>query len=257
MVVYELLGTGATFAGPAGVLIPLGIEQVLSNLTAITATYNMFAIFILLILSIVASQRDARFMALLIPIWAGFCMWAGWLHFVDQGTGYGILVVSAMIATMTYMQETVHERFGIAGPGNRIVKIFMFLIVLQCVVVFVNSSSIFPSDTQPIAQSNSQYTNIDLTKEITSTSGSGGLLNQIVDIISATTQIAVSALVLMAKCLISIGLFAVVLAQVFPWIGNAGVIGVAFLVVMQFAIWAMYVMFIVQVFYRPGPDPGW
>ena len=257
MVVYEAAGLGATFGGSSGVLIPLGIERVLTNLTQITFFYNIFSIFVLLILTIASSQRDTKFMSILIPLWAGFSMLAGWLKFVDAGTGFGILVVCSMLAIMTYMKETVHEKFGIAGPGNPIVKIFTFLIVLQCVVVFVNSSAIFPSDTQAIAQSNAQYSNIDLTTEIGQISNSGGFLQAIVDIGSATIQIAGAAFVLFLKCLLSIAVFSLVLSQVFPWILQAGSIGISFLIVIQFAIWAMYVIFVVTTFVRPGPDPGW
>jgi hypothetical protein len=257
MVVYAAAGMGATFGGPAGVLISLGVENVLSNLTQIVFIYNIFSMFTLFVLAIASSQRDTKFMSIIIPLWAGLCMLAGWLKYPNQGTGFGILVVCAMIAIMTYMQETVHERFGIAGPGNKIIKIFTFLIILQCTVVFVNSAQIFPSDVQTLAASNSQYSNIDLTTEMGNLSNSGGILGAIVDIATQSLQIAIAALLLMLKCLLSIALFSVVLSQVFPWILQAGAIGVAFLILMQFAIWTMYVIFIFSTFYRPGPDPGW
>jgi hypothetical protein len=257
LVIYAAAGMGVTFGGPAGVLIPLGIENVMSNLTQITNLYNMFSLFIILILAIASSQRDTKFMGLLIPLWAGFCMFAGWLKYPDQGAGFGILVVCTMLGIMTYWQETRHEKFGIAGPGNTIIKIFTALIVLQCVVVFVNSSQIFPADVQPIAASNNQYANIDLTKEITQVGGTGGWFAQVIDIATMSLQIAISAGLLLLKCLLSIALFSLVLAQVFPWVVQAGAIGVAFLVVIQFAIWTMYAIFVITTWYRPGPDPGW
>lgn len=262
MVLYEMAGMGATLSGPAGVLVSLGVEKVVTTLPAITAIYNYFSIFTLLLISVMASQRDVKFISLIIPLWAGLCMFFGWLKFVDAGSGFGIIVVCCMIAIMNYMQETRHEKFGIAGPGNTIIKIFTFVVVLQCVVVFVNSDAVFNGlfpggDTQRISASNNQYSNIDMSTQITSINNTGGLFAQIVDIVSASTQIAISALRLLGECLLSIGLFAVVLAQVFPWITDAGAIGVAFLVALQFAIWTMYAIFIIATFYRPGPDPGW
>lgn len=257
MAVYAAAGMGATFQGPAGVLVSLGIESVLTNLAQITFWYNLFAIFTMMCIFVVASQRDARFLSILLPVWAGIEMYFGWLKYPDQAVGFGIIVVCTMIAIMTYMQETVHERFGIAGPGNKVIKIFTFLIILQCVVVFVNSSQIFPSDVPNLAASNAQYTNIDLQTQMTGITNSGGILNQIVDLATAATQIALASLVLLGKCLLSIALFSVVLAQVFPWIVQAGAIGIAFLVVMQFAIWIMYLLFIFTMFYRPSGDPGW
>ena len=67
---------------------------------------------------------------------------------------------------------------------------------------------------------------------------------------------AMASIRLLGECLLAIALFSVVLSQVFPWIVQAGAIGVAFLVVIQVAIWLMYVLFMVQTFYRPGPGSG-
>ena len=264
-------GMGATFNGPAGVLISLGIENLISNPILLTQLYNYAAIIPLFILAITAGQRDTRFVALLIPLWAGFGLFAGWLKLPDtpgvSGSGvagtFALVVILLMMGIMTYMHESVHERFGIAGPGNKVVKIFTFLIVLQCCVAFVNSAAIFPSLTPStggigtITATNTQYSNINLNVEMTSLSGTGGLFAGIVDIASATLQIAVSALILFLKLLLSIALFSSVLASVFPWIMQAGSVGLGFLILVQFAIWTMYLIFIFTIFYKPGPDPGW
>ena len=263
-------GMGATFQGPAGVLVSLGIEYITANPLVINQLYNYAALIPLFILAITASQRDARFVGLLLPIWAGFALFFGWLKYPDingiAGTGdanaFALIIILLMLGIMTYMHETVHERFGIAGPGNKIIKIFTFLIVLQCVVVFFNSAAIFPAlfppGVQPIAAGNSQqFGNIDLTSQMTSVSGSGGLWAQIVDIATITLQLAVSSLFMFLKFVIGIAAFSIILASIFPWITMAGAAGVAFLVVIQFAIWTMYAIFIFTVFYKPGPDPGW
>jgi hypothetical protein len=196
-------------------------------------------------------------MAILPPVWAGITMWAGWLVYPNQGTGFAIIVVCVMLALMNYFTEVRHERFGIAGPGNLVIKIFTFIVVLQCAVVFVNSASIFPSDTQPLTTSNTQYVSMDYVNQTYELSSSGGLLAQAVDIASATLQIAISSLLLFLKVILAITVFSLVLTQIFPWIGAAGAIGAAFLVMLQFAIWTVYLCFIVVLFYKPGPDPGW
>ena len=257
MTVYTSAGMGITMLGPEGVLISLGIGLVVSNLTMVTALYNYWSIITIIIIGASAGQFDSKYMGLLMPLWAGFCMLAGWLKYPDQGVGFGILVVCTMLAIMTYMVEKRHERFGIAGPGNMIVKIFTFLIVLQCVVVFLNASAIFPSDTQKLAPSNNQYANIDLNSQITQVTSTGGLTATIMNVATITLQIAVSALLLVLKCIVSIALFSAVLSQVFPWILQSGAIGQAFLVMIQFAIWFMYILFVFYAFYRPAPDPGW
>ena len=248
---------GITCSGPFGVLISLGIENVVSNLQMVANLYNYWSIATVLVLAVSAGHRDAKFIGILMALWGGFCMFAGWLRYPDQGAGFGVLIVCAMLSIMIYMVETRHERFGIAGPGNMIIKIFTFLIILQCVVVFINASSIFPANTPNIAATNNQYATIDLAGQMGNINSAGGLTAAIVDIATITLQMAASALLLFLKCIISIAVFSVVLAQIFPWIPAAGAQGVAFLVILQFAIWIMYLLFAVQIFYRPGPDAGW
>ena len=263
-------GMGLTFGGPAGVLVSLGIEYLTSNPTLVYQLYNYAAVIPLFILAITASQRDARFVNILIPVWAGLMLFFGWLKYPDVngvvGSGaanaFALIVILVMLAIMTYMQETIHERFGIAGPGNKIIKIFTFIIILQAVVVFMNAASvfpaIFPTGTQAISTGNTQqFLNVDMNYQLTGMSGSGGLLAPVVDIATATLQIAISAIKMLISILIGIAAFSLILAAIFPWIVQAGAMGTAFLVILQFAIWSMYLIFIVTIFYKPGPDPGW
>jgi hypothetical protein len=252
---------GTTLNGPGGILISLGIETLSTmgfiSSAMVTFYYNIFSIFVMMLIAISASQRDLKFMNILLPIWAGFCVLAGWLVYPNPVTGYAIVVVATMIAIGNYMTETLHEKNGIAGPGNKVILIFKFLVILQCVVVFVNSAAIFPSDVTQLAPSNPSYENIDLTTNLGGINSSGGLTSLVVDIATIAGQIAASSLLLVIKCIISLALFSVVLSQIFPWIVQAGAIGVAFLVVLQFAIWTMYLMFAFTIFYRPSPDPGY
>lgn len=251
---YAEAWAGLTCKGAEGVLISLGIGQVITDSATISFYYNMFAVFTMLLIAVTAGQRDTKFVALLLPLWAGFCMYAGWLKYDNMGTGFAVLVVCTMLALMTYMKDTVHEKFGIAGPGSMIVKVFMFLIVLQCVVVFVNGAGIFPSDTKMIAAGEAKYSNIDIENEIPKISNTGGLLQGVVDLGSALPQMAISAIKLFLECLVGIAVFSVVLYNIFPWIAQSGNVGMAFLVVIQFAIWTMYILFILTMFYKFNPD---
>lgn len=256
MTSFLAAGAGLTMAGPAGVLIPLGIETVVSNPSLVTLYYNYFALFGIFLLGIMASQRDSKFISFILPVWGGVCVFAGWLKFPDAGAGFSILVVLVVLSIINYMQDTRHERFGIAGPGSIIIKLFTFMIILQCVVVFVNSSSIFPTGTQPIAQSDQKYANIDLQQNVGQISGTGGLYSVVQNIVTIATEIGISSLVLLGECAVSVGAFSFVLSQIFPWILQAGAIGAAFLVILQFAIWTLYVLFWFTMTYRPSPDPG-
>ena len=253
--IFNVIGMGATDPGLR--LISLGLEQVVANPVLVTQYYNYFAVFTLGLIAFSAAQKDTRFLALLVPLWAGFEMWAGWLVYPNPATGYAVIVCCTMLAIMAYMQDSLHERFGIAGPGNRVVKIFTFLIILQCVVVFVNGAAIFAPEVQPIAASNQQYATVDLSTNMGAINSAGGMTASVVDIAAIAVQTAYSVLLLLIKCLIAIAAFSLILNMVFPWIGAAGAIGIAFLVVIQFAIWIMYLLFIFTMFYKPSIDPGY
>jgi hypothetical protein len=67
---------------------------------------------------------------------------------------------------------------------------------------------------------------------------------------------AYSAFLLLIKVVMSIAIFSVVLAGIFPWIA-ATPIGIAFLMILQFTIWFMYLLFIFTLAYKPSPDPVW
>jgi hypothetical protein len=236
-------------------LIPLGIENVAP--ANYTIYYNWIAISILCIVSMLASQRDARFFALIIPFVAAFELYAGWLNTgAYQANTYQIIIFSAFMGGCIYFQDTLHERFGIAGPGSKLLKLVFFFIILQSIVGLVNVSSIFPQGytVGNTAQTPTQYQNIALNTEISGINSAGGLFAAIVDILSILTQMGVSILKLLLSVIISIVGFSFVLNQVYPWIAQAQN-GLAFLVILQAVIWFMYLVFVTQLFWKPTPDP--
>ena len=260
-------GLGATFSGPGGVLIPLGVETlgVLSSIQ-ISNIYNWVAVILIVIAAVSASMLDKKAMMIITPLVAGFTMWAGWLNFnnnpnpiASAGTEFGIIVVCVVIGIVQYMTEVQHERFGIAGPGNKVVKLFWFLIILQATVGLVNNASIFPSDVQPISNvnSNPEYANLNLNVEMTEINSAGGLTAAVVDIVTIAGQLAASILLLFLKILLSLAAFSVIMYGVFPWFSQAGAAGIAILSILQIGIWLMYFMFIFTIYYKPSPDPGY
>jgi hypothetical protein len=268
--------SGMTMPG-VGPLISLGIEKVITNNPSlVTYLYNCVFIFILGLIATSASERDSRFTGFLIPLWAAFCLWAGWLNYtvlvngvvtINNTNGYAIVVICFLLAFLNYAREVRHQTFGIAGPGDITIKAFTFIVVLQCAVVFVNSAAIFPNDVGNVAESNTQYqypssyatAAMTLQNQSFSMGNSGGLLNPTgaIDIASATVQIAISCVIMLLQCLAALFGFSLVLLAIFPWIGQAGVVGLGFLGMLQIAIYIIYLQFIVKLFYKPGPDPNW
>ena len=254
-----LMVTGAAASGwtstGAGPLLSLSIEKFITSPTAVSFYYNMWCVLTLALIAFSAGQFDQRFIAILCPIWAAFCVFAGWFQPANVGNFIGIIVVCLMLAYLYYVMEVRHERFGLAGPGNLIVKIFTFVVILQCAVVFFNSTAIFPADAQ-YTVSNSQFMSIDFLNQTQDVTDSGGLTATLVNISTIILQITVSILLLVIKCLAAIAVFSLVINAVFPFIA-ASAYGAAFLVMLQFVVWTIYLWFIFTMYYKPGPDPNY
>lgn len=236
-------------------LISLQIENVLANNPAlVTKLYNYFAIVTLLMIGLSAGKSSARFINILLPLWAAFEVFAGWLTFPDQGTGVGVIVACFGLAAMSYMIDVRHERFGIAGPGNLTMKLIAWVIIIQASVAFVNAAAIFPQGSPVATPTNNQYKQLttDLSTQIGSMNAAGGLTAPAVDIVSQGTQMAIGALLFFLRIAVSLGAFSVVLLWIYPFLGQSAA-GIAFLSFIQIAIWILYAFFILQLF-RPGTE---
>ena len=97
-----------------------------------------------------------------------------------------------------------------------------------------------------------QYTNVDLTSQVTSITSTGGILENIVSDVMILTQMAFSGLRAFLSIMLSIALFSLTLTQIFPFITTSP-LAVALLAVFQIAIWLLYAKFIMDLFYKPSP----
>jgi len=230
--------------GPYDILVSLGFEYVLPLATAYY-WYNLISIGMLVGVTSIASKRNTGSVALLIPVITGMCMYFGWLHSPNPTMTYGMVCFSAIVAVAIYMNDSLHMNFGIPGPGSKFLNIVFFMIILQAVVGFVNTSAIW-GETNVGVQS-ADYANVDLQAEVTSMSNSGGLLTDALSALTVFTDIAISVIKVFISIVISIFLFGVAILLIFPFLNTP--IVVLFLGVITVVLDYLFIKYMADVFY--------
>ena len=243
-------GNAVTMKGPFGLLVPLGFENFVP-VASVPIYYNWIAFSALMLIGAMASVRTIRFVAFLLPVFAALFIYWGWMTNANPAHPtqlWGMVVVCTLIAAGVYMKGALHEKFGIAGPGSVFFNLVFFIILLEATVGMLNGFELFDFATAPSASN--QYTNIDLQTAITSVSGTGGGLNDIVQIGTILTEMAFGVLQMFFAMGAAIVAFSVVVGIIYPWIPAAPQ-GLAFLVIMQVGIYIIYYMAFMRMVYKP------
>lgn len=243
-------GMTVTCKGPYDILISLAIENFLPIAQA-RVFYNWISVFVIFLVAAMASQRTTRFFGILIPAAAVLLVYFGW--FTIPGTSnalWGIIVVSVVLAVAMYMKGSLHERFGIAGPGSVMFNIVFYILILQAVVGFVNSTAIWDTNAAPSAST--EYTNIDLQTEIAGINENVGIIDTLASTANILTELAVGCLQMFVSMGVALVAFSVVLAVIYPWI-PASPYGAGLLVLIQLGIYIIYFAAIMR-FIRPSGE---
>lgn len=232
-----------TLKGPSGLLAPLGIENYMP-LDEALIWYNWICFAIIFPFACAAGSRETRFFALGIPALVSIFLWLGWFNTPDPATTYGLVVVSVLMGAGLYMKGSLRENWGLGGPGNTLLNIVVYLIILQAVIGFVNTSAIWPENT---GVANDDYSNVDLTEQTEGLINEGGVLNTLIDTATILYNIAFSAIRVFVSIIASIVLFSVVLVLAFPFLNTP--LAVAFLAVLQVVNWVLLGKFLSDYFY--------
>jgi len=235
-------------------LVSLGLETVVPDQA--TMYYNYLACGILFVFGIVSSGRTTRFFAILIPIMAALMVWFEWLRSPDPTQTWGIITLCMIMAAAYYMKDTLREKYGSGGSGSMIMNIMVFMILIQTVIGVINMTAIWGNNTMTTPDKTYQYQNIDLGAEVTKTSSSGGLLQDLVGSASILGNMAIGALKIILQLLLSVGAFGFILAAAYPWMvtmpdGGTNTMGIAMLGLLQVGIWLIYTKFVFDIFYKP------
>lgn len=237
---------GVTCQGPLGLLIPLGFENSVPAATAVWI-YNMICILLLFLLGAASGERNTRFFSVLIPMMAGMFVYFGWLHTPNATATWSIILGAGILAGMIYMKESLRENWGIGGPGETLMNIAFYLIILQCVIGVVNGSGIFESNA-PLAVTPAEYQSVDLTEQINDISDTGGLMGDIQSVANILWSMGVGALRAFIQILKAITLSSVVILEAFPFLqGSTLVTGI--LIAFNIGEWLLFAKLALDFYY--------
>jgi hypothetical protein len=252
--------------GPTGYLVSLGLENVLDSGTA-QMMYNYVALSIIFFIAAFAGSRNEARFCITVPVFAGVFLWFGWLRSPQPLQSLAVIVICGLLGVMIYMNEVNHEKYGVKGPGSKLMNIVLFIILFQAALGFTNALNLFaagPSQVptgqcsignQSIGATCDAYGNIQLSS-VSSISSSGGLLSQIVSVASALPTMILTLITFMIQIGVAIigapFIIAATMEGLWPGI-STNTAYVAFMVVIGGVFYFCDVMFLVSLVVKPFP----
>ena len=177
---FEEQGTGIMMSGIAGVRVPLGIPVTMLYL------YTWISLGILFLIAATASQRNGEFWTILLPMVAAMFVWFGWMR-MPIPQGYGIIIMSCVLALGIYFKGKQQEKFGIAGPGSPFLNIVFWMVMLQASVALINKFGLFKGGGNA-SITNPAYANVDLITTVPKMAEAGGFFSGMTSTLYLMTQ---------------------------------------------------------------------
>lgn len=128
--------------------------------------------------------------------------------------------------------------------ASTLVNIVFYLILLQACVGFVNNFGIW--EVNSAVAINNTYSNVDLST-LPNVQNAGGILNDVMAFGTILTDAVISMIKIIMAMVISVATIYPTIQLIFPWMLTSNET-IAFLVILQFGIWFMYVTFLYKLF---------
>lgn len=252
-----------TFTNALGLMIPLGLENYVPVADAIMY-YNYIAVFAIMMIAAFAGQTNESRFTFFVPIFAGLMVFIGWLHAPDPVSYYGMIIGCILLGALMYINDMNHEKYGLPGPGTKLLTIVFMIIVFEASVTLMSTSglNIFPEvgnsgqSQQSLTCNGYGYScdangNIMLGASVQTINNQGGTGLDVLSIGLWAIQAMISAITFLIKIVAAILLFSVVLVAAYPALG-ASPQAMLFLGIMQLVIWAIYTVAFINWYFKPG-----
>ena len=256
------------FKNPLGLLIPLGFENYVPAVDAIMY-YNYIAIGLIMVVAAFAGQTNESRFTFFVPIFAGLMVFVGWLQAPDPTTYYGMIIGCILLGAMMYINDMNHEKYGLPGPGSKLLTIVFMIIVFEASVTLMstNGLNIFP-DIGNTGMSQKSLTcgdggtggygyqcdasgNIMLSSSVSSINNVGGADISVASIGLWAIQAMIGMFVFLIKILAAVLFFSLVLVAAYPALG-ASPQALLILGFMQIVIWAIYSVAMFNWLFKPN-----
>jgi hypothetical protein len=257
-----------TFTNPLGLMIPLGIENWVPAADAVMY-YNYIAVGLILLIAGFAGQTNESRFTFFVPVFAGLMVFVGWLHAPDPASYFGMIIACMLLGAMMYMNDMNHEKFGLPGPGTKLLTIVMLIIVFEASVTLMSTSgfNIFPElgntgQSQQSLTCGDQQTGgygytcdasgkIMLGASVASVNGVGGGDLSVASIGMWAIQVMIGIIQFIIKVVAGVLLFSAVLVAAYPALA-ASPQAMLILGVMQLVIWAIYIVTFYNWYAKPS-----
>ncbi len=250
------------FKSPLGMLIPLGIENFVSATDAIMY-YNYISMALLLIIAAFSGQsNESRFMVA-IPLFAALEVFIGWLQAPDPTAYWGMIVGCLLLASLMYMNDMNHEKYGLPGPGTKVLTIAIMIIVFEASVVLMSDAAFNPFPEVGGMNSQKSLTcdgygyscdsngNIDLRSSVTTVNTVGGTGVDAISVITWAAGVAIAMIKFIILVVGAVLLFSGVMVATYPALA-ASPFALLILGIMQIVIWVIYMMAFFNWGYKPS-----
>ena len=253
-----------TFHNTLNLLIPLGIEHFVSATDAIMY-YNYIAIGLIMLFAAFAGQSNETRFTFFIPVFAGLMTFIGWLQAPDPTTYWGMIIGCIFLGALMYLNDVNHEKFGLPGPGSKLLTVVFMIIVFEASVTLVSTSglNVFPELNGNGGMSQQNLTcqgygyqcdangNVMLSASVSGISNAGGANLDVVSIGAWAIQAMIGVVLFLIKIVAAVLIFSVVLIAAYPALA-ASPQALLFLGVLQLVIWAIYAVYFYNIFYKPS-----
>jgi hypothetical protein len=257
-----------TFTNALGLMIPLGIENWVPVADAIMY-YNYIAVGLILLIAGFAGQTNESRFTFFVPVFAGLMVFVGWLHAPDPASYFGMIIGCMLLGAMMYMNDMNHEKYGLPGPGTKLLTIVMLIIVFEASVTLMSTSgfNIFPElgntgQSQQSLTCGDQQTGgygytcdssgkIMLGASVSSVNGVGGGDLSIASVAMWAIQVMIGIVQFIIKVVAGVLLFSAVLVAAYPALA-ASPQAMLILGVMQLVIWGIYIVTFYNWYAKPS-----
>lgn len=264
-VTYTNVFTSIMGKSSFGLLIDLHLQDFVPIDQAIMY-YNYIGIFFVVLWATFASQSNESRYTFTTPFMAALMVWVGWLHANDTAQYWGMIIALILLGALIYINDMNHEKYGLPGPGDKVITMAVMILCFSAGYgYFLSNYGIWnESGMQAGASQNSMcnvaYTcdssgQIALEASVTQISSTGGLNLDIVSVGSILLTMMISAFKTFIIMIGSVVLFSGVILAAYPALLDSPQ-AIAFLVVMQLVVWAVYAMAFFRYTYKPTGSGG-
>lgn len=251
------------FHSPLGLLIPLGIENFVPATDAIMY-YNYIAIGLILAVAAFAGQANETRYTFFVPVFAGLMTFIGWLQAPDPTSYWGMVIGCILLGALMYINDMNHEKYGLPGPGTKLLTIVFMIIIFEASVTLVSTQglNIFP-DLGNAGRAQQSLTcngygyqcdangQIMLSASVSGISNAGGSNLDVVSITMWAIQAMIGVIIFLIKIVAAVLLFSGVLIAAYPALASSPQ-ALLFLGILQVVIWAIYSVAFFNWFYKPS-----